>query len=214
MKLWSIAGAAFAVVLASHSANAVTFTGTTTGCFSNCGSTNNFHDQVSDQSLAFNGANFTKTFTAPSTTLNLGQFSVTDPSFFNSPDSYNGQSFTLDVNFSNSLGANPDSPKFEANLTGVLTFLSGGDVKIDFSNTPTAIKVDGITYDLLIGDVTLSTDGPFGGQFFDQANLDGTLTVASAVPETSTWAMIILGFAGVGFMSYRRKQNGVMLRLA
>jgi hypothetical protein len=27
----------------------------------------------------------------------------------------------------------------------------------------------------------------------------------SAVPETSTWAMMILGFAGVGFMAYRRK---------
>jgi len=27
----------------------------------------------------------------------------------------------------------------------------------------------------------------------------------STVPETSTWAMMILGFAGVGFMAYRRK---------
>jgi hypothetical protein len=27
----------------------------------------------------------------------------------------------------------------------------------------------------------------------------------SAVPEPSTWAMMILGFAGVGFMTYRRK---------
>jgi hypothetical protein len=35
-----------------------------------------------------------------------------------------------------------------------------------------------------------------------------------AVPEPSTWAMMILGFAGVGFMAYRRKQNGQQLRLA
>jgi len=27
----------------------------------------------------------------------------------------------------------------------------------------------------------------------------------SAVPEPSTWAMMILGFVGVGFMTYRRK---------
>jgi hypothetical protein len=27
----------------------------------------------------------------------------------------------------------------------------------------------------------------------------------SAVPEASTWAMMILGFAGIGFMAYRRK---------
>jgi hypothetical protein len=28
-----------------------------------------------------------------------------------------------------------------------------------------------------------------------------------AVPESSTWAMMILGFAGVGFMAYRRKNQ-------
>lgn len=31
----------------------------------------------------------------------------------------------------------------------------------------------------------------------------------SAVPEPSIWAMMLLGFAGVGFMTYRRKQNGM-----
>jgi hypothetical protein len=34
-------------------------------------------------------------------------------------------------------------------------------------------------------------------------------TAISAVPEPSTWAMMILGFAGVGFMVYRRKSNSV-----
>ena len=29
--------------------------------------------------------------------------------------------------------------------------------------------------------------------------------IASAVPEASTWAMMILGFLGIGFMAYRRK---------
>jgi len=42
------------------------------------------------------------------------------------------------------------------------------------------------------------------GEFF-VAN--GTLN-ASAVPEPSTWAMMILGFCGLGFLAYRRKQNG------
>jgi PEP-CTERM motif len=35
---------------------------------------------------------------------------------------------------------------------------------------------------------------PFGGEMS-----------ISAVPEPSTWAMMLLGFAGVGFMAYRRK---------
>jgi hypothetical protein len=33
------------------------------------------------------------------------------------------------------------------------------------------------------------------------------LSISSPVPEPSTWAMIILGFIGVGFVSYRRKSN-------
>jgi hypothetical protein len=41
----------------------------------------------------------------------------------------------------------------------------------------------------------------------------GTLTVA-AVPEPATWAMMILGFLGVGFVAYRRKTTGMQLRLA
>lgn len=38
--------------------------------------------------------------------------------------------------------------------------------------------------------------------------------VTQAVPEPSTWAMMILGFAGVGFLAYRRKQNSTQLRAA
>jgi hypothetical protein len=32
-----------------------------------------------------------------------------------------------------------------------------------------------------------------------------------AVPEPSTWAMMILGFAGVGFMAYRRRNQAAVL---
>jgi hypothetical protein len=39
--------------------------------------------------------------------------------------------------------------------------------------------------------------------------IGGTVTAATpveAVPELSTWAMMILGFAGIGFMTYRRRK--------
>jgi hypothetical protein len=39
-------------------------------------------------------------------------------------------------------------------------------------------------------------------------------TIVVSVPETSTWAMMILGFLGVGFMAYRNKSRDPMLRLA
>jgi hypothetical protein len=42
----------------------------------------------------------------------------------------------------------------------------------------------------------------------------GALTFTNAVPEPSTWAMMILGFFGVGFMAYRRKNQGSAFRMA
>jgi PEP-CTERM motif len=64
---------------------------------------------------------------------------------------------------------------------------------------------------------------PFGqisNQGIDPAQVNGFeealefIPQVAAVPEPSTWAMMILGFCGVGFMAYRRKQNGPALRLA
>jgi hypothetical protein len=43
-------------------------------------------------------------------------------------------------------------------------------------------------------------------------NLSFVATQAvGAVPELSTWAMMILGFAGVGFMAYRRKSKPALM---
>jgi hypothetical protein len=42
----------------------------------------------------------------------------------------------------------------------------------------------------------------------------GANTITTAVPEPSTWAMMILGFCGLGFIAYRRKQNGSALSVA
>jgi PEP-CTERM motif len=39
-------------------------------------------------------------------------------------------------------------------------------------------------------------------------NWNVTISSVADVPEPSTWAMMILGFAGIRFMAYRRKQNG------
>jgi cbb3-type cytochrome oxidase subunit 3 len=33
------------------------------------------------------------------------------------------------------------------------------------------------------------------------------MTAIAAAPDASTWAMMILGFMGVGFMAYRRKNK-------
>jgi hypothetical protein len=38
--------------------------------------------------------------------------------------------------------------------------------------------------------------------------------IGRSVPEPSTWAMMVLGFVGLGFVTYRRKKNSSPLRLA
>jgi PEP-CTERM motif len=36
-------------------------------------------------------------------------------------------------------------------------------------------------------------------------------TTVAAVPEPGTWAMMLLGFAGIGFMAYRRKSKPALM---
>jgi len=62
------------------------------------------------------------------------------------------------------------------------------------------------TYTLAFG-VTNWTDQIWdSGLAFDGVTVDGT-PVTGAVPEASTWSMMILGFAGVGYMAYRRRNR-------
>jgi len=35
--------------------------------------------------------------------------------------------------------------------------------------------------------------------------------LAPAVPEPSTWAMLLLGFTGIGFMAYHRKSKPALM---
>jgi len=62
------------------------------------------------------------------------------------------------------------------------------------------------------GDYYFQILGNFSNPSSIVADITGSISVTSAVPEPSTWAMMLLGFLGVGFLAYRRK-NGT-LRLA
>jgi hypothetical protein len=64
----------------------------------------------------------------------------------------------------------------------------------------------GPNIDLTFG-YTLIADGP-GGFGFDLA-IGGA--VPQAVPESSTWAMMLMGFAGLGFAGYRAKAGHATL---
>ncbi|HKO70232.1 MAG TPA: PEP-CTERM sorting domain-containing protein [Bradyrhizobium sp.] len=45
------------------------------------------------------------------------------------------------------------------------------------------------------------------GNILDNVSLSSSL--ASAAPEPSTWAMMLMGFCGIGFMAYRKSKSGV-----
>jgi hypothetical protein len=47
-----------------------------------------------------------------------------------------------------------------------------------------------------------------------QVRVDIAGGVTPAIPEPSTWAMMVIGFFGIGFLAYRRKQNGQAFRMA
>jgi hypothetical protein len=65
----------------------------------------------------------------------------------------------------------------------------------------TAIGVEAILGSQeFITSITVSTDDPNGFQTVKQIDFG----FATAVPEPATWAMMMLGFLGLGFMAYRR----------
>ena len=89
---------------------------------------------------------------------------------------------------------------------------------IDTSGNITTIATGGTRLDYAAPD---STNGSL---LFDSSNQVfrlscdgcsiGSPPITGGVPEPTTWAMMLLGFAGIGFMAYRRKQNGHQLGLA
>jgi PEP-CTERM motif len=58
------------------------------------------------------------------------------------------------------------------------------------------------------------TPGTYTWTWGSGTDADSFVVQVAAVPEPSTWAMVILGFFGLGFMAYRRKQNGTALSVA
>jgi hypothetical protein len=92
--------------------------------------------------------------------------------------------------------------------------INGGSFQQNFAvdaNGENFFTVTAINGQLITG---ISLTAISGATFDDvrQVRLGGFSTVG-AVPESSTWAMMILGFAGVGFIAYRRRSNGATFRM-
>jgi hypothetical protein len=91
-----------------------------------------------------------------------------------------------------------------------LTLVINGQTVID-EPQPTSFNTDTATYTGPTG--TYAFQLVYGEVLGAPAALEISLPLTSAVPEPSTWAMMILGFFGIGFMTYRQRKN-TALRIA
>jgi hypothetical protein len=89
-----------------------------------------------------------------------------------------------------------------------LTLVINGVTVIDAPG-PTSFDTTPATYTGPSG--TFSFQLVYGECCGAPGDLSISLPLTSAVPEPSTWAMMILGFAGVGFMAYRRKSKPALM---
>jgi len=195
MRLRNIFSAAALAVLfiTSQAAAAPVYTGSTTGCFYFCSFPGTFSSSAIDPGLVFTGTNFSN---QSGPTLNLGTLALSNP-IFAAPFS---NDFFLKVTFT---APGAGNTTFDALLSGSVNFITGGAVTIDFGGAQTISYLGG-SFKLLIDDIVLTLGNPSDpivGHISD--------SVVAAVPEPSTWAMMILGFAGVGFMAYRRRSQSL-----
>ncbi|MDN3275914.1 DUF642 domain-containing protein [Frankia sp. RB7] len=110
------------------------------------------------------------------------------------------------------LSGNPDGSPTEKSVNVSLTPTTSNDIANPYTFTVPSTSHTlnytfySIAFSTLGGAETLSfasnDSGAYGGVI-------GGVTI-SAVPEPSTWAMMMLGFAGLGFMAYRRRAGAVL----
>jgi hypothetical protein len=212
----SVAASVAGVLACASPASAVEFIGYTNGCFgsacvpvANSTSTtitllpgltytNSTFDVSSSGGIAAIG-------NAPSSVNfnNLGSFHASGVD-----GTYTGNNFDLLVSFTAPTGTNPGSTLFTDVITGSVTSGVGGAVIITFDSALKSFTYDGGAFTFSVNNVSLTVSP-------EQQNsiaVSGQILV-TAVPEASTWAMMILGFMGVGFLAYRRK-NQFAFRLA
>jgi PEP-CTERM motif len=100
------------------------------------------------------------------------------------------------------------------NFTQTPTFVVGGPSS-EFGGS--AVTVAGNTVTGLEGNGVIEFLGTFSSISWTNPTFEnyyGFTVGAPAVPEPATWMMMILGFVGVGFVSYRRSRRSVAFAAA
>jgi hypothetical protein len=208
MKIMPILGVIGTAVLLSAPAKATTFDYYTEGCFGSKGCSVGTTKSYNSGDLEFTGRG---SISHPVIDINpvlpgqidLGQITWDGSKESNIP-------FVLDVKFT-APGTNP-TDVFDATLSGKAVDDGHGHLTITFSTAPQSF--DGGLFKLSISSpltITIAGGTDDYGNWYNCDNVTGSATldgvITAAVPEPSTWAMMVLGFFGIGFMAYRRRDK-------
>jgi len=116
--------------------------------------------------------------------------------------------FTFDFN---AFQQNPDATESFLFLNvldtaGNVLFSANPDVTSTSVFLPGGVLAAGQSYnfDLIFDSRIVGADGDVGTEIFFDTHTGGAFTTAAAVPEPATWAMMLLGFAGLGAALRRR----------
>jgi hypothetical protein len=161
--------------------------------------------------LTFEGtqqAGFGAQLSPAGTFISIGPAGASAPAF----DAYL-INFTGPANFGSGLVSFADSGS--GDLAG---FNGGGNLLVPAGYISDSPLSDTSTYLNQTFSSLGATPGTYEWTWGSGANQNFTLVVGAAnvVPEPSTWAMMLLGFTGVGFAAYRRRspKNGCLLAAA
>jgi hypothetical protein len=208
IKIIPILGLIGTAMLVSAPARATTFDYYTEGCFGSTGCSVGTTKSYNSGDLGFSGlgsSNHPSVDANPAlpATIDLGQITWDGSRESNIP-------FVLDVKFT-APGSNP-TDVFDATLSGKAVDDGHGHLTITFSTAPQYF--DGGLFELSVDSpltITITGATDDRGDWYNCDNVTGSATldgvITAAVPEPSTWAMMVLGFCGIGFMAYRRRDK-------
>jgi len=111
-----------------------------------------------------------------------------------------GQQYLLTFDYASRAGYGVDGLTVSADAN---TIFSGTPASTNFTQASAYFTANASTLTLTFAGSLFSAP-PYPQQDY---NIGVDTVSVSAVPEPSTWAMMILGFAGVGFMAYRRRNQ-------
>jgi hypothetical protein len=119
-----------------------------------------------------------------------------------------GQKYSLTFVYSNNAGAAPDPDRanvlVDGNTLATIQHYGATTSDLNWTSFSQTFIASGAQTTLSFAQIDNCCNG---GILLDSVNV-------SAIPEPATWAMMILGFLGMGFIGYRRKSSGPSFRIA